>query len=275
MCGGGGSKGSGDNVVQRLLKEDIERISRGEDGQLFTRTDNTKGYRPDDVKIEKLAPVNTTGPEMIDRIPTNVDNLYYEGTNISKPNNQNNQNQMQGTGGSDTSSGKKDGLLSRAINTLVGAVPDVALAALTGGASIPAQLAIRGAVNAGRTKLDEDSPFALTEREAFVNTLVPFSGMNNQTQAIVKGLSAMGSGRFSRNPQPDNTMSGFGSNIRSSVQDFQSEVRDTFMGGTTNDTRIGTLGQNTITGTSNQIDYGGFDVNERDRRRGFGQGYGL
>ena len=49
MCGGGGSKGSGDNVVQRLLKDDIERISRGEDGQLFTRTDNTKGYRPDDV----------------------------------------------------------------------------------------------------------------------------------------------------------------------------------------------------------------------------------
>ena len=119
MCGGGGSKGSGDNVVQRLLKDDIERISRGEDGQLFTRTDNTKGYRPDDVKIEKLAPVNTTGPEMIDRIPTNVDNLYYEGTNISKTNNQNNQNQMQGTGGSEPSSGK-EGLLSRKTDTLGG-----------------------------------------------------------------------------------------------------------------------------------------------------------
>tara|TARA_B100000989_G_scaffold141554_1_gene105350 strand:+ start:16434 stop:17258 length:825 start_codon:yes stop_codon:yes gene_type:complete len=274
MCGGGASGGSSDNVVQRLLKDDITRISRGEDGELFTRTDNMQGYRPDDVKIENLAPINTTGPEMIDRIPTNVDNLYYEGTNISKTNNQNNQNQMQGTGGSEPSPEKK-GLLSRAVNTVVGAVPDIALAALTGGASIPAQLAVRGAVNVGRTKLDEDSPFALTEREAFVNTLVPFSGMSKQGQAIAQGLSAMGSGRFSRNSQPDNTMSGFGSNIRSSVQDFQSEVRDTFAGGTTNDARIGTLGQNTITGTTNQIDYSGFDVNERDRRRGFGQGYGL
>lgn len=275
MCGGGGSKGSGDNIVQRMLKKDIDRISRGETPQFFKQISPMDGYRPNDVKVEKLEPVNTTSSEMVDRIPTNVDNLYYEGTNISKNNNQNNENQMQGTGGSDTSSGKKDGLLSRAINTVVGAVPDVALAALTGGASIPAQLAIRGAVNAGRTKLDKDSPFALTEREAFINTLVPFSGMNSQRQAIVQGLSAMGSGRFSRNPQPDNTMSGFGSNIRSSVQDFQSEVKDTFAGGTTNDTRIGTLGQNTITGTANQIDYGGFDVNERDRRRGFGQGYGL
>ena len=94
------------NITRRIVKaksivygkEDIERISRGEDGQLFTRTDNTKGYRPDDVKIEKLAPVNTTGPEMIDRIPTNVDNLYYEGTNISKPNNQNNQNNQNNEG---------------------------------------------------------------------------------------------------------------------------------------------------------------------------------
>ena len=275
MCGGGGSKGSGDNIVQRMLKKDIDRISRGETPQFFKQISPMDGYRPNDVKVEKLEPVNTTSSEMVDRIPTNVDNLYYEGTNISKNNNQNNENQMQGTGGSDTSSGKKDGLLSRAINTVVGAVPDVALAALTGGASIPAQLAIRGAVNAGRTKLDKDSPFALTEREAFINTLVPFSGMNSQRQAIVQGLSAMGSGRFSRNPQPDNTISGFGSNIRSSVQDFQSEVKDTFAGGTTNDTRIGTLGQNTITGTANQIDYGGFDVNERDRRRGFGQGYGL
>ena len=160
MCGGGGSRGSGDNIVQRMLKKDMDRISRGETPQFFKQTSPMDGYRPNDVKVEELAPVSTTSSEMVDRTPT------YEGTNISKTDNQNNENQMQGTGGSDTSSGKKDGLLSRAINTVVGAVPDVALAALTGGASIPAQLAIRGAVNAGRTKLDEDSPFALTEREA-------------------------------------------------------------------------------------------------------------
>lgn len=242
MCGGGGSSNSG-----------------GEEKNPMT------GYRPDDVKVETLAPAMLSMTK-----GTKTPNPHLDGGDAPVDMSNAQQNSPQPTN-------QKSGLMSTIGNAIVNT-----LAFAAGG---PAGVAVVNAGRYGYGKMNPDSAIGLSAPEAIGNTLS--AGMLSKGKLGMAGATSIAgnfaSGKNLTNPQDPNTMEGAISNMTNIEGNMQGFGRNIMTGvasdptigrqRTTNVQNLGMISSQPVVGTRNNIgDIPGI-VQERlqGRRNEFGK----
>ena len=241
MCGGGGSSSNGGGQEKQNAMT---------------------GYRPDDVKVENLAPITrsqtptqgTPNPHLDSGEPAvDMSNAIQ---NAPRPDPQ-----------------QKSGLMSSIGNAIVNT-----LAFAAGG---PAGVAVVNAGRYGYGQMNPDSAIGISAPEAIANTLS--AGMASKGKAAMAGATSLAgqfaSGKNLSNPQDPNTIKGAMSNmanIEGNMQGFgqsimQGVASDPTIGSqrTTNVQNLGMISSQPVVGTRNNIgDIPGIVQDRlRDRRR--------
>ena len=232
------------------------------------------GYRPDDVRVETLAPA--LGPTR--NVATRTATPLNTGNNTNTNTNDTNDND---------SGGGIFSAIGNAIKSVVGGVIDAApsIAANTAAFALGGPVGVMG-LNATRGvigQVDPTNPLGQSIPETVTGMIAP--NMNSIGKSVaVSTLGAGMSGKYAQNPQNPNTVSGAIGNLGSTVDNFMGTPDEESMnkggtfanniqsgGGTMNRGQSGTVGSNTIVGTSGNSM--GYNFNDPNKPKGFGRGF--
>ena len=171
------------------------------------------GYRPDDVRVETLAPA--LGPTR--NVATRTATPLNTGNNTNTNTNDTNDTNDNDSGGGIFSA------IGNAIKSVVGGVIDAAptIAANTAAFAMGGPVGVMG-LNATRGvvgQLDPTNPIGQSIPETITGMIAP--NMNSIGKSVaVSTLGAGMSGKYAENPQDPNTLSGAIGNIGSTVDNF-------------------------------------------------------